>query len=515
MQRRNGGLRTGTRHRQCRRDLTEADRLAPVIKAVEGEMARLGHAGVTTRVAFADLVRGLDLTNDADARMFAALMNVSGAFAQVHAATENLVASEKDLAAERKNLQDQLDKLMLTSAQLRAKDRLSIDATNRALFDQLAARQDIANAYERESSVLQTTIERTKNFTATLTGFIASLNQGALSPLTPVEKNADAKKTYDDLLAKAKGGDAAAQSQVTGAAQTYLAANRTINASSPEYTAVFAQVQKDMDDLLKATGAQQSEAEKQLAQMKTLAGALVNLDDSVVSLTAAIEALRDALHAAPGGKEIEGMYKDILGRDSDTAGLSFWTGVHANGGSLAEIKNGITMSDEAQGRRGAEIENLYTTLLGRASDTEGKKFWLDAYNGGQTLDAIRQEFMKSPEYIASHASGLERVPYDGYRAKLHKGEAVIDAPAMAALTRYFGGGGGTDGANTSALVAEIRALRAEVAALRADNERQAVRSDMTNLKALDLTGAKLAESTEAACRAAEWASKTATKGVIA
>lgn len=72
----------------------------------------------------------------------------------------------------------------------------------------------------------------------------------------------------------------------------------------------------------------------------------------------------------------------------------------------------------------------------------------------------------------SHASGLERVPFNGYRAELHEGEIVVDAQSAAVMTRYFGGAPRAGGGNADALVGEIKALREEVKGLRADQERQ-------------------------------------------
>ena len=48
-----------------------------------------------------------------------------------------------DIANERQSLQDQLDELTLTSAQLRAKERATIDATNLSLYDQVQAQEDL------------------------------------------------------------------------------------------------------------------------------------------------------------------------------------------------------------------------------------------------------------------------------------------------------------------------------------------------------------------------------------
>lgn len=76
------------------------------------------------------------------------------------------------------------------------------------------------------------------------------------------------------------------------------------------------------------------------------------------------------------------------------------------------------------------------------------------------------------KFDGSHAGGLANVPFDGYAAELHRGEVVVDAPAAAAMRRYFGGAPSQGGGNTDALVAEIKLLRAEVAAHRADQNKQ-------------------------------------------
>jgi hypothetical protein len=81
-----------------------------------------------------------------------------------------------------------------------------------------------------------------------------------------------------------------------------------------------------------------------------------------------------------------------------------------------------------------------------------------------SLSDIQAAFYASPEYKNSHAGGLERVPFDGYKATLHRGEAVVDADATRALTRYFGGGGNSN----AALVAEIKALREDNSLMRAE-----------------------------------------------
>ena len=76
------------------------------------------------------------------------------------------------------------------------------------------------------------------------------------------------------------------------------------------------------------------------------------------------------------------------------------------------------------------------------------------------------------KFDGSHAGGLANVPFDGYAAELHRGEVVVDAPAAAAMRRYFGGAPSQGGGNTDALVAEVKLLREEIKGLRGDQGKQ-------------------------------------------
>ncbi|WP_426057094.1 tape measure protein [Janthinobacterium sp. PSPC2-1] len=107
-------------------------------------------------------------------------------------------------------------------------------------------------------------------------------------------------------------------------------------------------------------------------------------------------------------------------------------------------------------------------------------------------------------FDGSHAGGLASVPFDGYAAELHRGEVVVDAPAAAAMRRYFGGAPSQGGGNTDALVVEIKSLREEVKGLRADQDKQtgaAIRATVeSNDKAANRVVAGIDKSTKASAR---------------
>ncbi|MDO8071889.1 tape measure protein [Janthinobacterium sp. SUN176] len=300
--------------------LTEAERLAPVQKHVTEQMAALGYASVTTRAQFKDtvlqLVNSGALATKTGADQYAGLMALADAFAKTHAATEDLTKSEQGIADERKGIQEKLDQMTMTSAQLRAKERTAVDATNLALYDQLQARQDIASAYETESSALKSTIDRLKSFGDGIRSFKDSLLLGSLSTLTPMQKMAEAQRQYEETLAKAKTGDAAAQSALTGTATAYLTASQVVNAASASYAADAARVQAELAALAAITGSQLNDAQKQLTALDTQVGQLINLNKTAVGIEQAVAALGAALRA--GGQT------DITGgmRFAPAAGMS-------------------------------------------------------------------------------------------------------------------------------------------------------------------------------------------------
>lgn len=268
--------------------LTESQKLAPALAAVNSAMSALGYSGVDTREKFASLVNSLidsgAIMTDAGAKQFADLMNLSSAFATTHAASVDLTKSVQQIADEFKSLQDQYDQLTMTTAELRAKERLGISDENKALYDQVKTRDDLSNAYKTESAALKQTIADNKAFAASLLTFKDSLNMGSLSGFTPVQALAEAKQQYESMLAKAKTGDKDAQSNITNAAQAYLTADQLVKASSGDYMNDKNSVLNDMQKLADSITGGQTDAELQLAAMDKSVSQLIDINEGVKSV---------------------------------------------------------------------------------------------------------------------------------------------------------------------------------------------------------------------------------------
>jgi len=268
--------------------LTEAERMAPITKSVNDAMGKLGVSGVTTVDQFKALVLAQDLNTAAGQAMYAQLIALAEPFKTVaDYATEltgglaDVAKTASEIASERKDLQSQLDQLTLSALQLRAKERDAIDASNRALFDQVAARQDLSTAYDTQSKEITSMIDKLTTFAGAIKTFRDGLVLGSLSTLSPTEKAAEAARQYSAMLAAARAGDATAQAGLTGAASAYLTASQAASGTAAQYARDYARVQADMAIMAANVGSQLTAAQVQQIALDKQVSGLVTLNDSV------------------------------------------------------------------------------------------------------------------------------------------------------------------------------------------------------------------------------------------
>ncbi|HEV8062957.1 MAG TPA: DUF4214 domain-containing protein [Gemmataceae bacterium] len=95
---------------------------------------------------------------------------------------------------------------------------------------------------------------------------------------------------------------------------------------------------------------------------------------------------------------VEAIYRAVLDRNADQAGLSYWTGVLNNGAfSRLQVVQGIRNSPEHFTQ---EVDAFYQTLLGRAADTTGQAYWVGELESGLPEEKIAFAFLNSPEYLS-------------------------------------------------------------------------------------------------------------------
>ncbi|PHV35522.1 hypothetical protein CSQ94_03060 [Janthinobacterium sp. BJB312] len=295
--------------------LTEAEQMDPVTKSVRSAMAAMGQSGVTTSEQFKALVLAQDLNTVAGQNMYVQLLAIAEPFkkaadysADLAAATGELAEVNKtasDIASERKDMQQQLNELTKTEAQLLAAQRASVADANRGLFDQIqavkavtSAKDALAKAYETESAAAKSALEKSKSWVTTLNGLNASMALGAQSTLTPEQKYAEARAQFEKTLAAANAGDTTAQSGLSAAEQAFLTASQVVNASDARYAADYARVVEANKEALKWAAAQVDVQQASLDALNAQVSGLITINDSVLTVAQAIAGLRAAMGGA-------------------------------------------------------------------------------------------------------------------------------------------------------------------------------------------------------------------------
>ena len=297
--------------------LSEAEQMAPITASVQAAMAALGQSGVTTVDQFKALVLAQDLNTAAGQAMYAQLIAIAEPFkkaadyaAALAAATGDFAAVTKtasEIASEHRDLQQQLNELTKSEAQLLAIQRAGIADVNRALFDQVqaakavvSAKDALSKAYDTEAAAAKTALDKSKSWVSTLNGLNDSFALGAQSTLSPEQKYAEARAQFEKTLAAANAGDTKAQSGLSAAEQAFLTASQVVNASDAKYAADYARVMAANDDALRWAGIQVDVQQASLDALTAQVSGLITINDSVLTVAQAIANLQAAMGVSSG-----------------------------------------------------------------------------------------------------------------------------------------------------------------------------------------------------------------------
>ncbi|MDL5036858.1 phage tail length tape measure family protein [Comamonas sp. Y6] len=313
---------------------------------------------------------------------------------------------------------------------------------------QQASRKTELDAINTRQSALQKEISAAQQLLSaaqSLGDYAHSLQFGATSGLSDADRLAALSGEYNLLIGKARGGDADALKQLQGVSGDYLSLAQTLAVSGSDYSVLSGRMAAEMEALAKGrelfaqsqvTGYEAQIA--QLTQQSDLLSAQVELTDSTKSLIA-----KSMLDQA-----------EVWDREN-TQALTLQELQQRATDSLALMPDGI-----ARALRPALDSN--TSYL--------------ASSIGSTVVNALNSLAEMLGMDGSHATGLSYVPFDGYRAELHRGERVLTAEEnrMFSAPRSFvmQGGQGVSGL-VAELMTEVRALRTQVAALQRPMEQTA------------------------------------------
>ncbi|MBO7452766.1 MAG: DUF4214 domain-containing protein, partial [Clostridiales bacterium] len=125
-----------------------------------------------------------------------------------------------------------------------------------------------------------------------------------------------------------------------------------------------------------------------------------NYNDSKASCVTVTIAAKPAETGVAGF--VERLYTIALGRESDPDGKAYWVDcVNTKGSTGADVARGFLFSPEFIDSNMSDsdfVEVLYKTFFDRASEPEGKAFWLDSLAKGTSKKEVINGFINSPEW---------------------------------------------------------------------------------------------------------------------
>jgi glucose/arabinose dehydrogenase len=110
---------------------------------------------------------------------------------------------------------------------------------------------------------------------------------------------------------------------------------------------------------------------------------------------------------------VTGLYRDLLGRAPDAAGLSFWTGQINAGVSRFQVALWFEASTEY---RVIQVQGLYQRYLHRAADSGGLANAVAFLQAGATVERVAAALAGSPEYYQVRGGGTN----DGFVSALYQ-----------------------------------------------------------------------------------------------
>ena len=111
------------------------------------------------------------------------------------------------------------------------------------------------------------------------------------------------------------------------------------------------------------------------------------------------------------------LYSLALGREPDPDGFNYWVNQFKNGANGHDVAYGFIFSTELNEKNISNeeyVEKLYSIFLDRASDADGKAYWVGQLNKGVTKQQIFEGFVYSEEFgKRCIESGI--LPYAGFK----------------------------------------------------------------------------------------------------
>lgn len=126
---------------------------------------------------------------------------------------------------------------------------------------------------------------------------------------------------------------------------------------------------------------------------------------------------------------VNNLYIQLLGRPADSMGLSFWSSMIQNGGTLEQVETGILTSPEFLARANGSnyVQDLYLVLLNRTASADELAYWNGVLSGQNGAANVAMGILTSTEYRMDFAQSI-------YEQDLHRSASSSELSGWANAT---------------------------------------------------------------------------------
>lgn len=425
---------------------TEAEQFSVLTGDLTRVTSQLGTTLPENRTMWRDMVNAIDITTEAGAGLYVTLLNLSDTADAYYTYIED--AQEKAYQSE----MDRLDRLN----EIYADVQNAVDEAINKLSESISAEKDRIQAiYDANNEVYQIALDALKEKQSEWQGVIDTLS-GALNSLIGNMEDAtgavrrQAQAQLQSYISVVRSGGSISSDALGTILDTLQQDSAGLFSSFEDYVYDYWKTAQDIKTLSTLSEDQLSSVdqsilllEDQIAQNeKWYNDEITRLDNMLTLYQTQVDVMRGVDNSV---KDLTTAINTLMGAIAAEQAVSSWTGVDSS------YSTSTTASQSA-------INALYKQYLGREAEAAGMAYWDTLYNtGALTLSQIEDFIANSPEALdGSHAGGLSFVPFDGYRAELHKGEKVLTATEAKEYDKE------TSSMNNKDIIAELKALRTEM-----------------------------------------------------
>jgi phage-related minor tail protein len=297
-----------------------------------------------------------------------------------------------------------------------------------AQFDKDAQAKDITAALADANNLLTAS----KSYNASGAGFVADeahVKSTLSSMKSQADANANAVAPIIDPMVQAQQDLLAAQAKLSDITIAVAKSGASTDRSTQQIAGSSASLLKAFYTAQAANTSAQADYQQTLVLTQGLG---LTVSNTLTGFTASIDTYNKSITDLNSATANLAAAAQALNSSRNAANLAGAV-VPPMPAGTAPAFGGATTPSNANG-----IESLYENILGRTGDTGGLAYWTARQTAGVSMSTIASDFYASPEYASlhpidgSHANGLDYVPFDNYKANLHKGEKVQSVAEIAA-----------------------------------------------------------------------------------